>query len=252
MTSKSEFDKEFEPITSQQMYTIENIGEKRYRMKKILMMENAGSRISDYILNKFNDDIIHKKIVTICGLGNNGGDAVVANRHLSGHIFAKQLKNNNNTDKNKANLSLILLGKPNLLKTDEAKNNWEIIEKLESINKIIYDENNLNEIENEIENADIIIDGLFGTGISSTIKNPFSNIIDKINHQKTKSFILSVDIPSGINPNTGEIYDKCVKPHATITFHRIKHGLLKNSENSGEIIPVKIGIPIEAEKDVIQ
>ena len=45
MTSKSEFDKEFEPITSQQMYAIENIGEKRYRMNKILMMENAGSRI---------------------------------------------------------------------------------------------------------------------------------------------------------------------------------------------------------------
>ena len=254
MTSKSVFEKEFEPITSQQMYTIENNGESICGMKKLLMMENAGSRISDYLLNKFNDDILHKKIVTICGLGNNGGDAVVANRHLSGNIFAKHLKNNNNNDikKSKTNLSLILLGNPKSLKTEEAKTNWEIIEKLESINKIIYDENNLTEIENEIEKADIIIDGLFGTGISSTIKNPFSSIIDKINLQKTNSFILSVDIPSGLNPNTGEIYDISVKPHATITFHRIKQGLLKNSENSGEIIPVKIGIPIEAEKDVMQ
>jgi len=234
MTGKSEFDKEFEPITSQQM------------------MENAGSRISDYLVKKFNDDIINKKIVTVCGLGNNGGDAVVANRHLSGYIFAKQPRiKNNNIDKSKTNLFLILLGNPNLLKTDEAKTNWDIMEKLETVDKIIYDEHNLNEIENEIEKADIIIDGLFGTGISSTIKNPFSNIIDKINHQKTKSFILSVDIPSGLNPNTGEIYDKSVKPHTTITFHRVKHGLLKNPIDSGEILPVKIGIPIEAEKDVV-
>ncbi|HXT84618.1 MAG TPA: NAD(P)H-hydrate epimerase [Verrucomicrobiae bacterium] len=253
MIDNSEFGKEFEPITSQQMYEIENNGEKTCGMKKLLMMENAGSRISDYLINKFNDEIINKKIVTLCGLGNNGGDAIVSNRHLSGHIFAKQSRksSNSSTNKIKTNLFLILLGNPRLLKTDEAKTNWEIIEKLESINKIIYDENNITAIENEIEKADIIIDGIFGTGISSMIKNPFSTIIDKINNQKTKSFILSVDIPSGLNPNTGEIYDKSVKPHATITFHRIKHGLLKNPKDIGEIHPVKIGIPIEAEKDVI-
>ena len=113
------------------------------------------------------------------------------------------------------------------------------------------DAENLNDIEMEIESSDIIIDGIFGTGINGIIKDPFSKIIDKINQQKTKSFILSVDIPSGLNPDTGEIYDKSIKTNTTITFHRIKHGLLKNIECSGEILPVKIGIPIEAEMDVI-
>ena len=68
---------------------------------------------------------------------------------------------------------------------------------------------------------------------------------------KSKSFILSVDIPSGLNPDTGEIDDKAIKADTTITFHRIKQGLVKNVEQCGKILPVKIGIPIEAELGVL-
>ena len=144
-----------------------------------------------------------------------------------------------------------MLGKSDQIKTEESKTNWKIIEKIKNIKKLSLDAENINDIEMEIESSDIIIDGIFGTGINGIIKDPFSKIIDKINQQKTKSFILSVDIPSGLNPDTGEIYDKSIKANTTITFHRIKHGLLKNIEYSGEILPVKIGIPIEAEMDVI-
>lgn len=237
-------EKEFEPISSQQMYKIENNGEKIYGMKKLLMMENAGSRISDFLIKNFKDDLSEKVIVSICGLGNNGGDAIVANRHLSGYLSSKFSTTNNN-------LVVILLGKPDQIKTEESKTNWKIIEKIKSVKKIFFNIDNVKDIEIEIKRSNILIDGLFGTGINGTIKDPFSNIIDKINQQKTKSFILSVDIPSGLNPDTGEIYDKSVKADTTITFHRIKHGLLKNIEHSGEIIPVKIGIPYEAEMDVI-
>jgi NAD(P)H-hydrate epimerase len=237
-------EKGFEPITSQQMYKIENNGEKIFGMKKLLMMENAGSKISEFLIKHFKDDLSEKIIVSICGLGNNGGDAIVANRHLSGYLSSKFSTTNNN-------LVVILLGKPDQIKTEESKTNWKIIEKINSIKKIVFDIDNVKDIEIEIKRSNILIDGLFGTGINGTIKDPFSNVIDKINQQKTKSFILSVDIPSGLNPDTGEIYDKSVKADTTITFHRIKHGLLKNIEHSGEIIPVKIGIPFEAEMEVI-
>jgi hydroxyethylthiazole kinase-like uncharacterized protein yjeF len=236
-----EIEKGFEPITSQQMYKIENNGEKMFGMRKLLMMENAGSRISDFLINYFKDNLSKKKIVSVCGLGNNGGDAIVASRHLSGYLTSKFSTTNNN------NLVLILIGNPNDIKTEESKINWKIIEKINSIKKIFLDSNNIKDIEMEIKNADIIVDGLFGTGIDGSIKNPFSMIIDIINQQQAKSFILSVDVPSGLNPDTGEIYDKSVKAKATITFHRIKSGLLKNIEYSGKIIPVKIGIPVEAE-----
>ncbi len=242
--NKNGYQKGFEPITSQQMYKIENNGERILGLRKLLMMENAGSKISDFLLNYFKDDLNEKKIVSVCGLGNNGGDAIVANRHVSAYLSSKFSTTNNN-------LVLVLLGKPDQIKTEESKTNWKIVEKIKSIKKIFFNTENIRDIEMEIEGSDIIIDGLFGTGINGIIKDPFSKVIDKINQQKTKSFILSVDIPSGLNPDTGEIYDKSVKADATITFHRIKHGLLKNIEYSGEIIPVKIGIPIEAEKDVI-
>ena len=234
----------FEPITSQQMYKIENNGERILGLRKLLMMENAGSKISDFLLNYFKDDLNEKKIVSVCGLGNNGGDAIVANRHISADLSSKFSTTNNN-------LVLILLGKPDQIKTEESKTNWKIVEKIKCIKKIFFNTENLRDIEMEIERSDIIIDGLFGTGINGIIKDPFSKVIDKINQQKIKSFILSVDIPSGLNPDTGEIYDKAVKADTTITFHRIKYGLLKNIEYSGEIIPVKIGIPIEAEMDVM-
>jgi NAD(P)H-hydrate epimerase len=239
-------EKGFEPISSQQMYKIENNGEKIYGMKKLLMMENAGSKIADFLIEHFKDDLDKKIIVSICGLGNNGGDAIVASRHLSGYLSSKFPTTNNN-------LIVILLGKPDQIKTEESKTNWKIIEKINSIKKILFniENDNIKDIEIEIKRSNILIDGLFGTGINGTIKNPFSNVIDKINQQKAKSFIVSVDIPSGLNPNTGEINDKSVKADTTITFHRIKHGLLKNIEHSGVILPVKIGIPIEAEVEVI-
>jgi NAD(P)H-hydrate epimerase len=239
-------EKGFEPITSQQMYRIENNGEEILGMRKILMMENAGSRVSDFLLDHFKD-LSKKKIVSVCGMGNNGGDAMVANRHLSGHLASKSPASNNNIS-----LVLALSGKPNLIKTEESRTNWNIVKRISSIKKIFFDtENGVNDLEDEIEKSDIIIDGLFGTGIKGTIKDPYSRIIDKINQQKSKSFILSVDIPSGLNPDDGEINDKCVKADTTITFHRIKQGLLKNIEHSGDILPVKIGIPAEAEMEVV-
>lgn len=240
----NQFQKGFEPITSEQMYSIENNGEKIIGMKKLIMMENAGGKIAEFLLNSFNSNLTDKKIVFVSGLGNNGGDAIVASRHISAYLSSKISMTDNN-------LVLILLGKPEQIKTYESKTNWNIIEKIESIKKIIFNNDNKKEIEMEIQKSDIIIDGLLGTGIKGKIKDPYSDIIDFINKQKSKSFILAVDIPSGLNPDTGEITDKSIKADVTITFHRIKQGLLKNKEQSGKILPVKIGIPIEAERGVI-
>ena len=243
--NKNKFENEYEPITSEQMYQIEDNGEKKIGMRKLLMMENAGSKVAEFILESFRDDLVNKKIVSICGLGNNGGDAIVANRHISAYLSSKYSTKDNN------NLVLVLLGSYEQIKTEEAKVNWNIIEKVHSIKKIIFNTENKAKIEMEIEKSDIIIDGLIGTGIKGKLKDPYSSLIDKINYQKAKSFILSVDIPSGLNPDTGEIDDKSIKADVTITFHRIKRGLLKNVEQCGKILPVKIGIPIEAETGVL-
>lgn len=238
--------KGYEPISSQQMYKIEDIGQERFGMNKVLMMENAGSKVADHIISYCNDELMDKKIIAFAGLGNNGGDSIVALRHLSGYMSSKKLY------KNTENIILVLLGDPQKLKTEEAKMNWNIINKMSTIKKIIVNsQQDLDNIKEVTEKSNIILDGIFGTGIKGEIKSPFSEVIDLINLQKSKSFIISIDIPSGLNSDSGESYNKVIIPDVTITFHRIKQGLVNNPNISGKIIPFKIGIPYEAEEGVI-
>ena len=96
--------------------------------------------------------------------------------------------------------------------------------------------------------ADIIIDSIFGTGLKGNIKNPASQIIEIIN--KSNSFKVAVDIPSGIDPNNGNIQDKCVKANMTVTFHKSKPGIKNKINITGEVIVVPIGIPPELENQL--
>lgn len=236
----------FEPISSDQMYQIENNGENEFSMKKILMMENAGSRIADLLVSEFGDDLFNKSIVAVCGKGNNGGDALVAMRHLSGYILSKNLS------KKPPHLAVILLCDPNDLKTSEAVSNWKIIEKIDSVKKYTLKSFTLEETKERIKNSDIILDGIFGTGIKGNIDEPYSSTIDLINTRKSKSYILSVDIPSGLNPDSGEIKDKTINADMTITFHRPKHGHFNGASVVGKLIVKKIGIPFETERGVVK
>ena len=235
----------FEPISSNQMYQIENIGEAEYFMKKVLMMENAGSRIADFLLSEFGEKIIDKCIVAVCGRGNNGGDALVAMRHLSGYILSTNLSEKPPV------FSVILLSKPNELKTSEAISNWKIIEKISSISTLTLESSTLEEMEEEIKKSDIILDGIFGTGIKGDINEPHSSIINLINSRKNNVYVLSVDIPSGLNPDTGEIKEMTVSADATITFHRPKHGHINAASVVGKLVVKKIGIPYETENGVV-
>jgi len=222
-------------ISSNQMYEIENIGHSKFGMKKVLMMENAGFGVADFIIKKFKNKPISKlKILAICGSGNNGGDAMVTARHLT--CLG-------------TNLKVIFLGNPSSIKTEEALTNFEIISKMNKTIELIMVSKMDTKIKKKILNADIIIDGIFGTGIKGEIQDPHLSVIKLIN--KSKSYIIAVDIPSGLNPNSGEITSNVIRANTTITFHRIKVGLLNNTKYTGDLILKKIGIPLEAEDGII-
>jgi len=112
-------------------------------------------------------------------------------------------------------------------------------------NDLIFAKEVSREIIRLINNADIIIDGIFGTGIKGIIGEPHSSAIDAIN--RSKAYKVAVDVPSGLDPDTGKIHDKCVRADATITFHRMKKGLPSKKSICGEIIVEPIGIPPDAE-----
>ena len=222
-------------ISSHQMYEIENIGHTKFGMKKVLMMENAGFGVADFIIKRFKNKKLAKlKILAICGSGNNGGDAMVAARHLTCSGI---------------NLKVIFLGETSSIKTEEALTNFQIISKMNKTIELIINSKVDTKIKKQILNADIIIDGIFGTGIKGDIQDPHLSVIKLIN--KSKSYIVSVDIPSGLNPNNGETTADCVRANTTITFHRIKIGLLNNRKYTGNLILKKIGIPIEAEEGIV-
>ncbi|MGC2386571.1 MAG: NAD(P)H-hydrate epimerase [Nitrososphaeraceae archaeon] len=226
-------------ITSEQMYKIEENGHRLFGMKRLLMMENAGHRTADFLLRRFDADLKRKKIVAVCGNGNNGGDTFVACRHLAAACIT--------------NITIILLTTPKEIRTSEAKINWNIIRKMRSLKKITIGSHQQNDsghvIETEIENADVILDGLLGTGVKGQIREPFSFAIDKIN--QSKAYVLAIDVPSGLDPTSGEPSNKCIEANATITFHRMKKGLDIGKKYTGSIHIEKIGIPPEADDGVL-
>jgi NAD(P)H-hydrate epimerase len=216
------------------MYRIEENGHSLIGMKRFLMMENAGHGISDFVVSKFKN-VKNKKVVAVCGTGNNGGDGFVACRHLSGHG---------------ARTTVILLGDPSGIKSEEARLNWGIIEKMDSI-EIIFGKEINDVIRRRIAGASIILDGIFGTGIRGEIREPYATAIDLVN--MSKAYVLAIDVPSGFDPNTGEIHEKVVRANTTITFHRMKVGLADKGAKkyTGPVYVEKIGIPPEAESGVL-
>lgn len=214
-------------ITVKQMMQIEENGHQMGFPRK-LMMENAGAITARRLLEKYSD-LKEKKVTVFAGLGNNGGDAFVVARHLAGFGCRP---------------TVILLGSPSKIKTEESASNWKLLEKMNSINLVITSDPN-----QIILDADIIVDGILGTGVSGKIREPYSTAIDLIN--KYSCFKIAVDIPSGLDPDSGAVIDKCVKADVTVTYHKMKIGMLKRMEMCGEILVEKIGIPPEAEVGVL-
>ena len=213
-------------ISVDQMYQIENNGHDMGFLKKF-MMENAGAVAVRRLIEKIGD-VNSKNILIFVGMGNYGGDGQVMARHLAGH---------------NAHVTVILLGMPDKIKTEESKWNWSILEKMPSVKLITGDSHELN------FKPDIIIDGILGTGIQGQIREPYASAINFIN--ETDCFKFAVDVPSGLDPQTGETASLFTKCDMTVTFHKMKQGIPKRKDLTGELFAEKIGIPPEAEDGVL-
>ena len=96
---------------------------------------------------------------------------------------------------------------------------------------------------------DLIIDGILGTGITGDIREPYASAINYIN--ESNCFKVAVDVPSGLDPQTGETANICTKCDMTVTFHKMKKGIPKRKDLTGEVFVEKIGIPPEAEDGIL-
>ena len=211
------------------MMQIEENGHQMGFLRKF-MMENAGAAVTKRLVEKF-VDVKSKNVLVFAGLGNNGGDGLVIARHLLGCG---------------ASVTVLLLGEPDNIRSEECSWNWNLLEKMKSI-KLLTGGNF--ELLNNLDKFDIIIDGILGTGISGEIREPQASAITFIN--KSNAFKLAVDVPSGVDPDTGNKNLPHVTANITVTFHRMKVGMQKRTDVCGEIFVEKIGIPPEAEIGVL-
>ena len=213
-------------ISVDQMYQIENKGHDMGFLKKF-MMENAGAAAVRRLVEK-TGSVDSKNIVIFVGLGNNGGDGLVMARHLAGHG---------------AKVTVMLLGTSDKIKTEESNWNWSILEKMPSVKLT-----NNNSIDFDFK-PDILVDAILGTGITGEIREPYASAINYIN--ETECYKFAVDVPSGLDPQTGDTANIFTKCDMTVTFHKMKQGIPKRKDLTGELFAEKIGIPPEAEDGIL-
>ncbi|PTD93500.1 bifunctional ADP-dependent NAD(P)H-hydrate dehydratase/NAD(P)H-hydrate epimerase [archaeon SCG-AAA382B04] len=174
------------------------------------LMEKAGKKVAEEI--EFGESAS-----VFCGEGNNGGDGFVVARYLKEKGYE---------------VFVYLVGDSSSLRTEAAKKNFEELKKLDVT---IFEEKDPGFYDNLEISSDVVVDAILGLGIKGKPREPQKSAIKAINNSTAKK--ISVDIPSGINPDTGE--GKGIKPDKTITFHEKKKGN-KNAKT------VEIGIPQKA------
>lgn len=194
-------------ITTQEMRKLEdNCG-----IPKIKLMEYAGKGVYEILKKKF--VLKNKKILVVAYHGNNGGDGFVAARYLCEN----------------AGVDVLFLGDESKLKKEALLNYKKIVN-----NPKIQ----LLDIEDvDFDGYDTIIDAILGIGIEGELRDGIANTIDNLN--KSGAFKVAVDVPTGLNPDTGEIIDKAVDADLIITFHDMKKGLEKYKN---KVVIVDIGI----------
>ncbi|MEM2593471.1 MAG: NAD(P)H-hydrate dehydratase [Candidatus Bathyarchaeia archaeon] len=212
-------------ITTKEMRALDMNAE-YFGISRLQLMENAGRGVAEEIASRFNPS--DTRVTVFCGLGGNGGDGFVAARHLACMGFK---------------VNVILAGKQSDIVNEEARKNWEALKSLRRSLSLqeVYDSSLIPEVK-----ADVIIDALLGIGLKSPPRPPISQMIRRIN--EADAFRVAVDVPTGLDSDTGAVLGEAVKAHLTITFHKPKPGLLRAKDYVGELIVKHIGIPEEVER----
>ncbi len=216
----------FKVCTAQEMRNIDCKASEALGIPGVVLMENAGMRCVEELLKKFKS-VKNLKIGIFCGKGNNGGD---------GFVIARQL------DRLGALVDVFCVCGNEF--SDDAKINFDILK-----NTGCTVMGNIEYPEYEIPMYDIVIDAIFGTGIKGEIKESIAEVIESLN--RNSKFIMSVDVPSGLNSDTGEVQNACIKADMTVTFAAYKKGLLlyPGADYCGEVLCVDICIPKELTDD---
>lgn len=193
----------------------------------LILMENASIGVVNCIKKLM--EVKNRKILVVCGRGNNGGDGMAVARHL---------KNSG------ADVSVILVDDDKKF-SGETEVNFNILKNIGI--QIILSSENIEKINFLFNSSEILIDAIFGTGLTREVGGVYRELIEKLN--RSGKYVVSIDIPSGVNSDTGEVMGIAVKSNLTVALGYLKlgHLLFAGREYCGdvEVVDISLSCPLK-------
>ncbi len=206
--------------TTAQMHEMDRVAIQEYGVPGIVLMENAALRVVDVVVERYSP-LQGKRVTVVCGKGNNGGDGLAVARHLATRFGA--------------NVTVLLASDPAEYSGDAA------------LSYAMAQSFGLSLLSSDGPMTggwgELIVDALLGTGIKGAVTGPYAEMIEAMNRSGVP--ILSVDVPSGLNSDTGLAEGACIRASMTVTLALPKFGLVvyPGAELAGEVLVADIGMP---------
>ena len=209
-------------VTSAEMREIDRLTTEKHHIPSLTLMENAGTAVARFVLRQYHQP---KRVLVICGKGNNGGDGFVAARKL---------------EEAGREVTTILLAAAEEVKGDTE----EMLKRLPSHPACIRGPQEADALADLCDKADVIIDAIFGTGFRPPLPELAAKVVAIINSARAP--VISVDVPSGIDSNSFALEQRgACRSNAIVTFTAPKPGIVFSALTSGPIVVADIGSPSE-------
>lgn len=220
-------------LTREQIRRVDRLAIEQYGMHGLVLMENAGRNASSIIHDVYGPD---SSVSIVCGVGNNGGDGCVIARHLHNDGWR---------------VRLMVAGDPGRM-TDDTRANHAIIEAMPIEIAVALDLESQRDWIMAIGDDEVIVDALLGTGFAGQVRSPTAELIEVINAAGRKA-VVAIDVPSGLDCNTGQPSNATVRADLTITFVAAKVGFSRQgaAEYTGRVEVADIGAPRELLSEVV-
>lgn len=211
-------------FTRNQIRELDSVAIEEYHIPSVVLMENASRGVADHAMTMLP---AHGRALILCGPGNNGGDGLATARHLH----------------NRGIRTTTLVLRPIGSYGGDAGDNLRIVQAMR-LDLVDASRDPLVVLSN-LPPADLVVDAIFGTGLTAVPRQPFPEVFDWINRQGRP--VLSVDIPSGLDCDTGQPLGSAVRATATVTFVGLKKGFVSPAASSftGRVYVADIGAPRE-------
>jgi hydroxyethylthiazole kinase-like uncharacterized protein yjeF len=220
-------------LTRQALREVDRLASAEFGIPSIVLMENAARHLAD-VAAAILDNSAGARVLIACGPGNNGGDGLALARHLH----------------NAGDRVGVILAAPEDRYAGDARTNLDIARRM-GIERVEAREGSaaaeFRRVVDRLGGADLVVDALLGTGLRGAAQGVFAELIREINASSPPVPVLAVDIPSGLDADSGIPAGPCVRATTTVSFVGLKEGFTRLEAQAylGEIVVADIGAPRE-------